>query len=62
MIQRSLVELELNGVTAYFDIPSGVPVFSSLDAGGLYVKKFFIYCKFIFIDFQYIIHQSKLWF
>jgi hypothetical protein len=45
MIQCSLVELDLNVVTAYFDNPSGVPVFSALDAGGLYVKKIFIYSR-----------------
>jgi hypothetical protein len=37
MIQRSLVEFDLDVVTAQFDNPSGIPVFPALDAGGLYV-------------------------
>ena len=37
MIQRSLTEFDLNVVTAQFDNLSFVPVFSALDADGLYV-------------------------
>jgi hypothetical protein len=37
MIEGSLVEFDLDVVTAQFNKPSRVPVFSALDAGGLYV-------------------------